>query len=95
MIDIKDNFKHKYENDLSCDLCGEYEDQQHLLECKVLIENWKSLYNDSIIKYEDLFSTENKQLSAVKLFSEVLKTRQKLLDEQNTRNLVQCTNWVQ
>ena len=92
MIDIKDNFKHKYENDLSCDLCGEYEDQQHLLECKVLIENCKSLYNDSIIKYEDIFSTENKQLSAVKLFSEVLQTRQKLLDEQNARNLVQCTN---
>ena len=92
MVDVKDNFKQKYEDNMSCDLCGEYENQQHLLECKTLIENCKSLYDDSTIRYEDLFSTVNKQLSAVKLFTEVLQTRQKLLDEQNARNLVQCTN---
>ena len=92
MVDVKDNFKQKYEDNMSCDACGEYEDQQHLLECKILIENCKSLYDDSTIRYEDLFSTVNTQLSTVKLFTEVLQTRQKLLDEQNARNLVQCTN---
>ena len=83
----------KYKNELFCDLCGEYEDQQHLLLCKVLINNCEALYNDSTIQYTDLFGAENKQLPVVKLFGKVLEARQALLDELSTRrnNLVQCT----
>ena len=77
---------------MNCDLCGEYESQQHLLECDVLIMECPDLFNDTIIQYEDIFGNENKQLSAVKLFKKVLETREKLLNEKATRdNLVQCT----
>ena len=93
MLEVKDNFKNKYKNDLYCDLCGKYEDQQHLLTCQILIDNCKALYDDSTVQYEDIFCTEVKQLPAVKLFVIVLEVRQKLLEGFVTRNnvLVQCT----
>ena len=95
MINVKDNFKNMYQGeDLLCDLkCGKYEDQQHLLECEVLLGKCTALYEDDTVKYEDLFKTENKQLDEVKLFNKVLKTRDSLLEEISTRdNLVQCTS---
>ena len=92
MIDVKNNSKNNYQNIMSCDLCGEFEDQKHLLNCKVLIENCEALFNDSIVEYEDIFGTEIKQLTAVRLYMKVLETREKLLKELLTRgNLVQCT----
>ena len=92
MIYVKDNFKNKYQNNMNCDLCGEYENQQHLLECHVLIMKCQDLYNDTGIQYEDIFANVSKQLPAVQLFQKVLDTREKLLKEKATRdNLVQCT----
>ena len=87
MIDVKTNFKNKYQNSFFCDLCGEHEDQVHLLECQVLIDNCEALYEDSIVEYDDIFCSEEKQLSAVKLFKQVLETRQKLLDDYATRDI--------
>ena len=84
---------YKNYEDLFCSLkCGKYEDQNHLLECEILIDKCTALYEDSTVHYEDLFSTENKQLEAVKLFDKVLKTREKLLEEIASRDiLAQCT----
>ena len=77
MLSVKDNFKNDYaNNDLLCSLqCGEYEDQQHLLDCDILIQNCEALYNDMTVKYDDIFSKETKQLEAVRLYAKVLKTR--------------------
>ena len=95
MIDVKDNLKNKYiNNDLLCELkCGQYEDQQHLLDCPILIENCKELYEDSTVQYDDLFCSERKQLDLVKLYTIVIKTRERLLLDIFTRDnsLVQCT----
>ena len=68
--------------------------QQHILECQVLINNCEALYEDSTVQYENIFGAEKKQLLAVKLFTTVLETRQKLLDEMTTidDDLVQCTS---
>ena len=96
MVDVRENFKNKYPNNyFKCELkCGESENQQHLLDCTVLIENCDALYNDSTVKYEDLFASEDKQLDAVKLYDKVLKKREELLSNISTgdNNLVQCTN---
>ena len=85
MVDVKINFKNKYSTaNLRCRLChGEDESQEHLLDCNVLILNCLELYNDSDVQYEDIFS-ENvaKMLSAVRLFSKVLKTRDTLLENE-------------
>ena len=83
MVRVKDNFKNEFgNNNLSCSLqCGQYEDQQHLLNCDILIQNCEALYNDTSVKYEDLFGTEKNQLEAVRLYAKILKTRNLLLDE--------------
>ena len=99
MVDVRENFKNKYlNNDYQCELkCGESEDQQHLLECQVLINNCDPLYNDSTVLYSDIFGSEKKQLDAIKLFNKVLKTRETLITNISTEenNSVQCTIWVQ
>ena len=69
MVDVRENVKNKYLNmDYKCDLkCGESDDEQHILDCIVLIENCDALYNDFTVRYEDLFASEDKKLDAVKL----------------------------
>ena len=67
-------------SDLSCRLCGkEDENQNHLLECEVLLKKCKNLYNDNSTKYEDLFAGMDAQLRIVKLFQEVLEIWDKLV----------------
>ena len=56
MLDVKMNFKNKFNDDinlLKCNQCntGELDDQSHIISCKV-IDNNKNL----TIKYSDLFS---------------------------------------
>ena len=86
IIDVKDNFKNMYpDSDLLCSLnCGEYENQQHLLDCPVLIDKCEALYEDSTVQYSDLFRSEPKQLDVVRLYSKVLNVRENLLE--NTEN---------
>ena len=82
MVQVKRNFKSAYLS-LVCDLCKLEEDSQyHLLSCEVLLQKCQELYNDVSVEYDDLFSTSEKQLQAVKLFEKVLMTREKLLQEQ-------------
>ena len=96
MVDVKDNFKNKYQNNMNCELCGMYENQEHLLDCDILILNCKELYNDSVVECNDIFGNERKQLPAVRLFQKVLDIKEKILNEKTTRdNLVQCTIGVQ
>ena len=63
-----------------CDLCqSDEEDQYHLLSCEVLLKECEELYNDKSVEYDDIFSTSEKQLQAVKLFEKILQTPEKLL----------------
>ena len=65
MLDVKENFKNKFQSSLFCDLSGENENQQHILECQVLINNCEALFEDSTVQNEDIFGAEKKQLLAV------------------------------
>ena len=81
MVQVKRNFKSAFQS-LVCDLCEiEEDDQHHLLSCQVLLKQCSELYNDISVEYNDLFSTSEKQLQAVKLFKKVLQIREKLLQE--------------
>ena len=56
--------------------------QRHLLECEAIIQNCYELYNDTEVRYEDIFSEHlEKQLQAVKLFTAVLETKEMLDDD--------------
>ena len=49
------------------------------MECKILMENCQELYNDIEVEYEDIYGNEAAQLKMVKLYSIILKTREKML----------------
>ena len=81
LIDVKLNFRKKYNGDLNCHLCKLTEESQsHLLNCIVVL-------NDENIKealegytYDDLFSTNLKtQAHMVYVFQSILKLRSKIL----------------
>ena len=63
MLDVKANFKNKFQNDidqLQCNLCDsdKIEDQKHVIECAKIKNNMNIM-----ISYQDLFS---KNLNIVK-----------------------------
>ena len=81
MTNMKINFKNMY-TVYTCDLCKEEEDSiQHCLECPVLLNNCSELYNDRIVKFDDLFGSVVKQVRAVQLFEKILEKREELLEQ--------------
>ena len=86
MLDVKINFRNFYA-DLKCRLCKiEDEDQNHLLNCSELLKNCPELYNDMIVKYDDIFSDNiKKQHRVTQLLIKVLEVWEKMTnnDEQN------------
>ena len=77
-LDLKNNFKSKYKDDLSCRTCdsGVREDEQHLLLCSGLnIED-----DASSVKYDDLFSNLKSQIEATKIYMKILRKRDIMLD---------------
>ena len=81
LIDVKMNFRKKYNGNLNCRLCEVTEESQsHLLNCIVVL-------NDENIKealegytYDDLFLTNMKtQAHMVYVFQSILKLRSKML----------------
>ena len=49
---------HNMHLDTTCSLCRNEDDTiQHYLECSVLVEQCKELYNDRIVRYEDIFDS--------------------------------------
>ena len=48
--------------DTTCSLCQNEEDTiRHHLECHVLMEHCSELFNDRIVRYEDIFGNLQKQ----------------------------------
>ena len=79
MLDVKSNFSHFYKNDLSCRTCDEegvMENEQHILQCKMLKDEIKS---DFEVKFEFVFQDINKQKAALAAFKSVLRKREVLL----------------
>ena len=77
--DVKINFRNFY-TDIKCRLCkDEEETQSHLLNCSELIKNFPELYNDMIVKYEDIFSENiKKQHRVTKLYIKLLAVWEKM-----------------
>ena len=56
MLDIKTNFRNRYDNFL-CIACKESEEtQEHLLSCKALVD--ENIVVDTFPRYDDLFGVE-------------------------------------
>ena len=86
LIDVKSNFKTKYENKINQNLlcrmknCTEIEDQPHLLKCKPILDNLPKPFDLQNIAYNDLFGSIKKQKKVVELFIALLDTRTSMLE---------------
>ena len=71
---IKKNFSSQYGNNLSCDLCSvQLDSQEHLLCCVKLCDK---VNIPEGVEYNDLFKGVDKQLRIVKIFKQLLRTRE-------------------
>ena len=78
MLDVKTNFSHFYNKDLSCRTCrvvGVKENEDHLLKCKMLV----SEISDPEVQFEYVFKDLEKQTIAIANFKAVLRKRDILL----------------
>ena len=77
LIDVKTNFKTKYNNNLECRLCAAPEESQsHLVECSEVVNNEEVKKALCSYKYSDIFSSELKiQTKLVKAWQLIMKTR--------------------
>ena len=95
--ECKANFKQKYiHTNILCTLCGvESEDQQHLLKCQVIKNNFKTeeISNGSV-KYEDIFSKDvQKQKEVTALYMNLFRLRDSLLEEENSQMALAPPEW--
>ena len=79
MLDIKDNFSFLY-LDNECTLgCAEVESQEHLLNCKPIIDNCFELAEDIDVEYEDIVGNIDRQIKFINLYKSVMDTRKHLM----------------
>ena len=80
MLPVKSNFKKLHNNNLLCQTCDKslHEDENHILIC----ENLKN--EESVnIKFEDVFGPVDHQLKAARVFKNVLRKRDSILELKN------------
>ena len=91
MLDVKSNFKSKFTfnnvMNLQCSIVNndDEETQQHLLFCKLLLENLSKQYSISSTTYKKIFLTITKQKEIILLFLELIDIRNSILTEQNKK----------
>ena len=76
MLNIKANFSSMNKNNLQCSLCKEMsttENEEHLLVCSVLANHPKLKDDIGQVKFEDVFSDEQKQFRAAKVFKQIME----------------------
>ena len=81
MIPVKCNFPSMYKDNLFCQLCNTdtNESQEHVYICPSLVT-----HSNDLVRYTDIYDENlEKQITAVKLWSMLLKTRTIKLDERN------------
>ena len=79
MLDVKNNFSHYYNNDLTCRTCrrpDSIENEQHLLKCENLIGEINS---EADVDFEYLFGDFKKQKETLFAYKAVLRKREILL----------------
>ena len=69
---VKDNFHQQFRNNLMCDICGKYVDnQEHLLQCHELRKHIKWYHEN--IKFDHIYGSLHKQIEVTKLIFRLLE----------------------
>ena len=81
MIDVKENFKSSYVNNMWCKICHLFsESQQHLLVCQPLRMSLRGLVDFDSLKYDMIFGPIKEQEKFAKNYTQILCVRQDILD---------------
>ena len=89
LIDVKINFKKKYNNNLECRLCSLPEESQaHLMKCSKIIEDEEVKTAIGNFSYEDLFSSNlETQTQLIKAWQKLMNVRKiKIKKTMNNEN---------
>ena len=92
-IDVKSNFKTKHTvnniTNLQCSVknCFKVEDQNHILQCKPVLQklNKKLIFDIAKVKYDYIFSNVKNQKKIMEVMIPVLDMRTNLLNKQKTQ----------
>ena len=84
LIDVKTNYRNKYNNDVQCHLCKVREESQiHLIQCEIILSDSDVKESIGNISYNDMFSTNpSTQKLVVNTWQKVLKLREIILKYQ-------------
>ena len=81
MFQVKRNFSTQYKNNLACALgCTVEETQSHLLDCTYIIDNMEDKSVLAECEYLDLFKNGDDQIKITKIFLEISKIRDMLIE---------------
>ena len=78
--DCKANFKNLYKNQLDCNICGEEDNQQHLLLCSVTTHG----IDLSGVQYSDIFGPIKQQVKIAKIMMKVTNKRKTILQKKSS-----------
>ena len=81
MTQVKRNFPTKYKDNLECMLgCTVEETQSHLLDCSYILDKMEDKSILAECEYSDLFKNDDDQIKITKIFSEIIKIRDTILE---------------
>ena len=78
MVDVKCKYRNLYNNNLECQTCDDksvIEDENHILNCEQL-----KTVESVQIKFKDVFGCVEKQLKAVRIFKNILRKRETIIE---------------
>ena len=83
MIDVKENFKSSYKDNMLCRLCLlQSESQQHLLDCHIIRDKLKGVVRFENLNLEMMYQPIESQEIIAKSYTIILNTRRDLLSLQ-------------
>ena len=82
MTNVKRNFSTQFKQNLACSLgCANEKTQNHLLDCSHILNKMKDKSILAECEYSDLFKKIADQITITKIFSEIFKIRDNLLQK--------------
>ena len=82
MVNVKNNFKNAYTDNLWCKTCKLFiETQEHILNCSIIKTHMKNKFASHDIQYENIFGTLDEQENIAKHYTKLLEARQMLFED--------------
>ena len=82
MIDVKNNFKSSYKQNMWCRTCLLFPElQQHLMQCDTIVSRLKDIIDFKSLDHSMIFSSRENQENTAKCHTIILKTRTDIIEK--------------